>query len=121
MATAKQTENRLATILDSIQDIKGKKIVKLDLRKLDERPAEFFYVCEGESTTQVSAIATNVQRRMKDELGELPKSATGSRNATWICLDYFDTVIHIFHPETRHFYELEDLWSDAVTTEYEDV
>ena len=107
-------------ILDSIQDIKGQKIVQLDLRKLHDRPADFFFVCQGESTTQVSAIAGNVQQRMKQELGELPKTATGTRHANWICLDYFDVVVHVFYPETRAFYELEDLWSDAEVTAYED-
>ncbi len=116
---ASETEERLALILDSIQDIKGKKIVRLDLRKLHDRPADFFFVCEGESTTQVSSISNNVQKRLKQELGELPKTATGGRHANWICLDYFDVVVHIFYPETRAFYELEDLWSDADITTYD--
>lgn len=112
-------EERLDLILDSIRDIKGKQIVRLDLRQLDDRPAEFFFICEGDSTTQVAAIAGNVQKRMKNELGDLPKTASGGRHANWICLDYFDVVVHVFYPETRAFYELEDLWSDAVITEYE--
>lgn len=112
-------EERLALILDSIQDIKGKNIIRIDLRKLDDRPAEFFFICEGESTTQVASIAGNIQKRLKQELLELPKTATGGRHANWICLDYFDVVIHVFYPETRKFYELEDLWSDGVITEYE--
>lgn len=112
-------QERLAIILDSIQDIKGKNIMRIDLRKLDDRPAEFFFICEGESTTQVAAIGGNVQKRMKNELGELAKTATGTRHANWICLDYFDIVVHIFYPETRKFYELEDLWSDGVVTEYD--
>ena len=106
-------------ILDSIRDIKGKNIVRLDLRQLDDRPAEFFFICEGDSTTQVRAIAENVHRRMKQELGEIPKNPTGSRPANWVCLDYFDTVIHVFYPETRSFYQIEDLWSDATVTEFE--
>lgn len=112
-------EERLDLILDSIRDIKGKQIVRLDLRQLDDRPAEFFFICEGDSTTQVAAIAGNVQKRMKNELGDLPKTASGGRHANWVCLDYFDVVVHVFYPETRAFYELEDLWSDAVITEYE--
>jgi len=111
--TSPQLEARLELILDSIRDIKGKNIVRLDLRKLHDRPAEFFFVCEGDSTTQVASIAGNVQKRMKQELGELPKTATGGRHANWICIDYFDVVVHVFYPETRKFYELEDLWSDA--------
>ena len=87
---------------------------------MHDRPADFFFICEGESTTQVSAIAGNVEKRMKREAGELPKTATGARHAKWICLDYFDVVVHVFHPESRAFYELEDLWSDAEVTAYED-
>lgn len=112
-------EERLALILDGIRDIKGKNIVQLDLRKLHDRPAEFFFVCEGDSTTQVSSIANNVQKRMKQEIGEFPKTATGGRHANWICLDYFDVVVHVFYPETRKFYELEDLWSDGEITTFE--
>ena len=112
-------EQRLDVILDSIRDIKGKNIVRLDLRQLDDRPAEFFFICEGDSTTQVRAIAENVRQRMKQELNELPKNPTGSRPANWVCLDYFDTVVHVFYPETRSFYQIEELWSDAVTTEFE--
>jgi ribosome-associated protein len=112
-------EQRLDLILDSIRDIKGKNIVRLDLRKLDDRPAEFFFVCEGESSTQVRAIAENVQRRMKQELGEQTKNTTGSRPANWVCLDYFDTVVHVFYPETRAYYQIEELWSDAITEEFE--
>lgn len=121
VATSPELKERLAVILDSIQDIKGKNIVQIDLRKLHDRPAEFFYICGGESTTQVASIAGNIQKRMKNELGELPKTATGGRHANWICLDYFDVVIHVFYPETRKFYELEDLWSDGIVTEYDDV
>jgi ribosome-associated protein len=112
-------EERLELILDSIQDIKGKNIVRIDLRNLHDRPAEFFFVCEGDSTTQVSSSAGQVQKRMKQELGEMPKTATGGRHANWICIDYFDVVVHVFYPETRKFYELEDLWSDGVVTTYD--
>jgi len=106
-------------IIDSIQDIKGKNIVKLDLRHLEDAPAEFFIICEGDSNTQVKAIADNVQKRLKEEGQLLPSHVEGTRNALWICLDYFTTVVHVFYRETRSFYELEDLWGDAYFTEYE--
>ena len=48
----------------------------------------------------------------------LPSHVEGERNAQWICIDYFVTVVHVFYRETRSFYELEDLWSDAKITEY---
>ena len=95
--------------------------MQLDLRQLEDRPADFFFICEGESTTKVSALAGKIQLNMKQKLGEFPKTATGTRHANWICLDYFDIVVHVFYPETRKFYELEDLWSDGIVTEFESV
>lgn len=106
-------------IIDSIQDIKGKQIVKLDLRELEEAPADFFIICEGDSNTQVKAISDNVHRRLKQEAKTYPSHVEGEKNALWICLDYFNTVVHIFYKETRGFYELEALWSDAKFTEYD--
>ena len=106
-------------IIDSIQDIKGKNIVKLDLRRLEETPSDFFIICEGDSVVQVKSIANNVQRRLKKELGILPYSLEGIQTGKWVCLDYLTVVVHVFYHETRSFYELEDLWSDAQITEYQ--
>ena len=107
------------TIIDAIQDIKGKNIVKLDLTHLDDSPADFFIICEGDSSTHVRGIADNVRKRLRDELGLMPTNMEGTRNANWVLLDYFSTVLHVFYRETRSFYALEDLWSDARITEYE--
>ncbi|MDA9181670.1 ribosome silencing factor [bacterium] len=112
------TEELNPLIIDAIQDIKGKNIVSLDLRNLAEAPADFFIICEGDSTTQVSALAGNVIKRVKDELGVIPGNREGMINAKWVLVDYFNTIVHIFYPETRQFYDLEDLWNDAEITEY---
>jgi len=106
-------------IIDSIQDVKGKKIVKLDLRQLDDAPTDFFIVCEGDSNTQVKAISDKIHKKLKQEGHLLPSHMEGQKNALWICMDYFTTVVHVFYKETRQFYELEQLWSDALFTEYE--
>lgn len=108
-------------IIDSITDIKGKHIVKIDLRALDDASADFFIICEGDSNTQIRSIAENVHKRAKEEMGVRPANLEGLHNAKWVCLDYFSTVVHIFHRETRQFYGLEDLWSDARFTEYENL
>lgn len=108
-------------IIESIQDIKGKNLVKLDLRQLDDAPASYFIICEGDSNTQVKAISDNIHKRLKDEAGDLPAHYEGQQNSLWICMDYFDIVVHIFYKETREYYELEDLWSDAVLTKYPNV
>ena len=108
-------------IIDSIQDIKGKNILKLDMRELYDAPTDFFIICEGDSNTQVRAIAENIRKRLKEEGGQSPVHVEGARNSRWICMDYFNTVVHVFYKDTRAFYELEDLWSDAKFTEYDNL
>ena len=108
-------------IVDSIQDIKGKNIIRLDLREVDDAPTDFFIICEGDSSTQVSAIADNVVRRLKQEISLRPSHTEGKQSANWVLVDYFDIIVHVFYPETRSFYEIEDLWSDAKQTEYENI
>jgi len=106
-------------IIDSIQDIKGKNIVKLDLRQLEDAPTDFFIICEGDSNTQVGSIAGNIKKRLKQEAQQVASHIEGEKNSLWILMDYFNVVIHVFYKETRKYYELEDLWSDAIITEYE--
>ncbi len=108
-------------IIDSIRDIKGKNIVKLDLRKLGEAPADFFIICEGDSTTQVSAIANNIEKRCKHEMGIMASHVEGKRESTWVLVDFFNVLVHVFHPESRTFYDIEELWSDGEVTEYQDI
>ena len=109
-----------ALIVDAIQDIKGQRVVAIDLRAIDDSPADHFIVCQGESHVQVRAIAENVRRRLRDEAGERSRPMEGLQNANWVCLDYFDTVVHIFSPDARDFYDLEGLWSDAPSVDYTD-
>ena len=117
---SKSESQFLALIIDSIQDIKGKNIVQLDLRHLPDAPASFFIICEGESNTQIKAIAGNVERRAKEEAGQRAHSE-GQLGAKWVLVDFFDVIVHVFDKGTRHYYELEDLWSDAHSVEYKNI
>lgn len=108
-------------IIDAIQDVKGKNIVKLDLRHIEDSPTQFFIVCEGDSTTQIRAITESISSKVKEVLGLSPSHKEGVDGARWILVDYFNTVVHIFYPETRAFYELEELWGDARVTQYENI
>lgn len=110
-----------ALIIDSIQDIKGERIMVLDLRHLDDAPTDFFIICEASSNTQVKAISNNVYLRVKKEGFSMPSNYEGQGNSLWILLDYFSTVVHVFYKETREFYQLEDLWGDAIFTEYDSI
>lgn len=113
------TEEQNEVIIDSILDIKGEKIIKIDLTELDDSPADFFIICQGESTTQVQSISNHIYARLKDELGILANHLEGMEGSKWVLIDYFSTVVHVFYPETRDFYDLESLWGDAKITEIE--
>lgn len=108
----------LKSIIKAIQDKKGENIVALDLRKIHEAVADFFIICEGGSTTQVKAIADSVEYELKQELEEVPYRHEGQQAAQWILIDYVNVVVHVMLPETRKFYRLEEMWSDAPMTEY---
>lgn len=101
--------------VSSIQDKKGRDITILDLSKVDGAPTGQFIICSGKSTTQVSAIADNVREEIQKQTGEKPINYDGYRNSQWIVIDYGDTMVHVFLPETRAFYRLEELWNDAET------
>lgn len=102
----------LRLIADAIIDKKGEQVVSLDLRQIDGAITDFFVVCDGSNTTQVGAIADNIQEKMKEEGHTLYRSQ-GEGNNFWIIQDYGNIVVHIFMKEYRDFYRLEDLWADA--------
>ena len=116
-----EAEKLNALIVDAIQDIKGKNIVLLDLRHLHDAPTDFFIICEGDSNVQVRSIGDNIRKRLKEEMDISPSHIEGLTNSLWVLVDLFTVVVHIFYRETRAFYELEDLWSDAIFTEYKNI
>lgn len=108
-------------IIDSIQDVKGKNIVVLDLRALKDAPADYYIVCEGDSNTQIRAIGERVDLRVKAETGWRPYHTEGKGTGRWVLVDYGNILVHVFHPEARAYYDIEDLWSDAKITRYENL
>lgn len=107
------------TIIKAIQDKKGENVVSLDLRKIHEAVADFFIICQASSTTQVKAIADAVEAEVKAELGEGPYRHEGQQAAQWILIDFVNVVVHVMQPETRKFYRLEEMWSDAPMMEHQ--
>ncbi len=116
-----RTEQLNHCIIEGIRDKKGKKIVQLDLRHLGDAPADFFIICEGDSNTHIKAISDSIYKKVKEEMLTMPSHVEGSQNAKWVLMDYFNTIVHVFYPETREFYDIEQLWSDADTTEFADL
>ena len=108
------------TIIRAIQDKKGEDIVSLDLRKIPEAVADFFIICEANSQPQIRAIADEIEEQVKKVCGEAPYHHEGKQALQWVLLDYVNIVVHIMMPESRRFYKLEEMWSDALLEEHKD-
>ncbi len=109
----------IKTIIAAIQDKKGENIISLDLRKINEAVADFFIICEANNAPQIKAIAENVERKVKEKCEENPWHHEGYNTLQWVLLDYVNVVVHVMLPETRKFYQLEDMWSDGLAQEHE--
>ena len=97
---------------------KAQNVVLLDLRKLTTM-SDFFVICSADSDTQVRAIADAI-RDGAHSVGEKVWHDEGQGESTWVLLDFVDVVVHVFHKETRSFYNLEKLWGDAKFEHIED-
>ncbi len=105
-------------IIHAIQEKKGTNIVSLDLRKIPEAVADFFIICEAGSSTQVKAIADYVEAHVEDACEEKPYKHEGIHALQWVLIDYVNIVVHVMLPESRKFYKLEEMWSDAALDEH---
>lgn len=103
-------------IVEGMQENKAQNIVVLDLRNISSAVTDFFVICSGESSVQVDGISSTVARHTLKEIKEKPWHIEGKTNSEWVLMDYVSVVAHIFYKDARHFYELEDLWSDAIRT-----
>lgn len=86
--------------------------MQLDLRGIAGF-ADFFVICTGRSDRQVKAIHDGIHTGMKAEYGILPARVEGLTQAHWVLMDYLDVIVHVFTPETRAYYRLEQLWGEA--------
>ena len=93
-------------------------IVELDLRGIVGY-TDYFLICTGRSDRQAKAIHDAIHLGMKNEHGLLPARVEGVTEAHWILMDYLDVVVHVFTPETREYYRLEQLWGEAPATRLE--
>jgi ribosome-associated protein len=110
----------LSSIAEGIFEKKGLNVLKIDLRKLENRITDYFVICHASSTTQVSAICDSVEDLVRAQAGEKPMHIEGLDNCYWVLLDYGTVIVHIFLEEYRNFYSLESLWGDAVIAAMED-
>ncbi|GHT08578.1 ribosomal silencing factor RsfS [Bacteroidia bacterium] len=116
-----ETKILVDTITEALQEKKGKRIITMNLSELEGSICQYFIICQGNTPTQVSALSDSVWDLVYEKLREKPMGAVGMREAQWIAMDYGTVMIHIFIPEIREYYNLENLWADADVTEIPDI
>ncbi|HEU0064714.1 MAG TPA: ribosome silencing factor [Flavisolibacter sp.] len=107
------------SIIRAIQDKKGENIISLDLRKIPEAVADFFIICEANNQPQIRAISDFIEEQVKLNCGEVPYHYEGRQKLHWVLIDYVNIVVHVMVPESRKFYKLEEMWSDAQLEEHD--
>ena len=115
------TKKLLEAIIEGVRNRKGQRIVTIDLRKIKEAPVEMMLICEGQSNTQVSSIADEVDDFVRTTTHVHPLSVSGQENAEWIAMDYGTIFVHIMQREPRAFYDIEHLWADGKVPELPEV
>lgn len=108
-------------IIEGAQDLKGKSITIVDMSAIEAAPTPQFIIIEGSSTMQVASIADNIREHLQVKAGVKPYNYDGYANSEWIVIDYGSVLVHVFIPESRRKYNLEELWSDAVITNLPDL
>lgn len=111
----KEENNLLQGIIEGIQEKKGKNITTIQLKGISGAICDYFVICEGNTPTQVSALAESVEDTVRKATKEKPIRVQGQQRSEWIGIDYGNVMVHIFVPELRSFYNIDHLWEDAKT------
>ncbi len=116
-ATGEGAEEKLRMVCEAAAEMKARDIVVLDVRG-QTIIADFFVMCSGTSLTHIQSIAEGVRDHLREDARERAKPE-GDAQSYWVILDYSDVILHVFSEETREFYDLERLWSDAKITRWD--
>ena len=108
-------EQLAGAVQELAADRKAIDIVQLDLRRIIGY-TDYFVICSGRSDRQTKAIHDGIHQGLKEQYGVLPRRVEGLTQARWILMDYLDVVVHVFTPEMREYYRLEQLWGEAPVT-----
>jgi len=112
-----ETANKLVdAITKGIQEKKGQDITIADMQDIDGAIANYFIICQGNSPSQVEAIAESVGETVRTDTGEKPIRVAGLGLSHWVAIDFGDVLVHIFVPQAREYYNLDELWEDAKIT-----
>jgi ribosome-associated protein len=109
------------SIVEGIHDKKGHRIRVADLTGIGDTICNYLVICEGNTPTQVAAICDSVEDYVRIHEGVKPIKTAGQNNCIWVAMDYADVMVHIFVPDAREFYDLDNLWDDADVTDIPDL
>jgi len=113
------SDQLIEVITEALLDRKAEDIAVLDVHELTTL-ADKFVICHAQSDVQIKALADNVSKATKEQLGEKPWKEEGRETRRWVILDYVNVVVHIFKEELREYYALERMWNDAAVQKIED-
>ena len=117
--THERTQALVHSIVEGLRAKKGHAITILDLHRLHDRPTDYMIIAESNSPTGISTLEESVREVVEEQAGERPiRVHKGS--GEWIAMDYVDAMVHLFTPELRSVYHLEQMWEDADLTRLED-
>jgi ribosome-associated protein len=111
-----QTKQLVEAIIKGIQEKKGQDITIANLEGIDGTVCNYFVICQGNSPMQVEAITESIGDIVLADVHDKPMHVIGLGLSQWVAMDYGDVIVHIFVPELRTFYDLENLWEDAKLT-----
>lgn len=108
-------------IIEGIHERKGHNVTIVDMSAIESVATPLFIIAEGNSTTQTSAIADAVEEYVRKASGIKPYNVDGANHGDWVIMDYGDIWVHVFIPQVRQRYNLEELWSDAAISQIPDL
>jgi ribosome-associated protein len=124
LKTVQKNTTKLPLVLDRViaaakvaDENKGHDILILDVRELTKL-CDYFLIVSGSSRRQLYAMGDEIQRKLSKEMGDECLSVSGHTEGKWIVIDYGDIIVHLFEPETRNYYALEELWGKANRIDY---
>jgi len=113
MTKTTNPDTLILKIIEGIEEVKGQNTTIIDLRDIENAVAKYFVIADGNSNTQVNAIAESVKKTVSKDFHQKPWHIEGEENSEWILMDYVDVVVHIMQKPIREYYNLEELWGDA--------
>ncbi len=108
-------------IVEGAQEKKAKRVVIVDMNKLSDAPCNYFVIAEGDSNTQVRAIANSIKDYVRESIDIKAYAIDGLENSEWVAMDYGQIIVHVFQRPFREFYDLEHLWMDAKLVQIPDL